>query len=222
MIITIDGPTASGKSSAAKELAKQLGFHCLSSGALFRALAYILIDKFGNSVEYLSHPKVEDINAALDPKQFEYRIDDDNCGTVWFDNENITPYLKSVEISQGASILATHKIVRNKLDDLERSLVDHYNIVVEGRDIGSVVFPNADRKFYITASLNERSKRWQQVQKKLGKDFTLAYAKAHIEERDKRDQEREIAPLVIPENAIVIDNTHLDLQGTVDIIMSYL
>lgn len=222
MIITIDGPTASGKSSAAKELAKRLGFHCLSSGSLFRALAYILIEKFGKSAEYLTDPKVEDIDTALDPRRFEYRIDQDGCGSVWFDGEDITSYLKSNEISQGASILGTNMTVRYALNALQQLLTKDYDIVVEGRDMGSVVFPHADRKFFLTASLDERAKRWQRVQKKRGETFSLDDTRAHIQERDTRDRERAIAPLIIPKDAIVIDNSNLDLQGTIEAMMPYL
>jgi len=222
MIITIDGPTASGKSSAAKELANRLGYHCLSSGSLFRALAYILIEKFGNSLEYLSDPRVEDIDAALDPRRFEYRIDQYGCGSVWFDGENISGNLKSNEFSHGASILGTHRVVRLALDALQRRLAKDLNIVVEGRDMGSVVFPDADRKFFITASLDERARRWQQVQKKRGETFNLDETRAHIQERDSRDRDRDIAPLIIPEDAVIIDNSNLDLLGTIKAMLAYL
>lgn len=222
MIITIDGPTASGKSSAARELAKRLGFHCLSSGSLYRALAYILIEKFGKSLEYLTGPKVEDIDTALDPQRFEYRIDTEGCGTVWFDGEDITPYLKSNEISHGASIIATHRVVRYALNALQRLLTKDFDIVVEGRDMGSEVFPHADRKFFLTALLDERAKRLQQVQKNRGVSLSVQEAKKLIQERDTRDREREIAPLIIPKDAIVIDNSALDLHGTLETMMTYL
>ncbi len=222
MIITIDGPTASGKSSAARELAKRLGFHCLSSGSLYRALAYILTEKFGNSLEYLTNPKVEDINVTLDPRRFEYRIDREGCGTVWFDGEDITPYLKSNEISHGASILGTHRVVRYALNALQRLLTKDFDIVVEGRDMGSEVFPHADTKFFLTASLNERAKRWQQVQKKRDVSLSVQEAKTLIQERDTRDREREIAPLIIPKDAIVIDNSDLNLEKTVYVMMEYI
>jgi CMP/dCMP kinase len=222
MIITIDGPTASGKSSVAQGLAKKLGFHCLSSGMLYRALAYILIEYFGYSLEKVSNPNVQNIYAALDSRRFSYTIDIQGCGQVSFDGKDITPFLKSESISQASSIMATNKGVRDTLDALQRTLAQQFDIVTEGRDMGSVVFPHADVKFFLTASLDERARRWQDVQKKLGAVISLDEAKRQIQERDTRDRERPIAPLIIPKDAIIIDNTHLSLAQTTDLMMKYI
>ncbi len=222
MIITIDGPTGSGKSSASRGIAEKLNYYCLSSGRIYRALAYVLINHFGYTKETIDKPKIQDLQAALDSKKFDYQLAKDGCGTIFYDGKDITPFLKSDLISQGASIVSTNKEVRELLSALQRTLAEGINFILEGRDSGSVVFDNADVKFYLTAELGIRTKRWQEVQKKRGDTITFQEAKAHINERDKRDQEREISPLIIPKDAIIIDNSYLDQQQTVDKMLSYI
>lgn len=221
MIITIDGPTGSGKSSAARGLALILNYYCLSSGSLYRALAYILIHNFDYTLEQLEHPLEKDIRQALDPKKCIYHLEKDSCGWISYEKKDITPFLKTDTIAQGASIIATNKDVRDKLSVLQRTLAQGKNIVLEGRDSGSVVFENADVKFYITAEFGQRAQRWQHVQKKRGEQITFEQAKEHIKERDHRDQNREIAPLIIPKDSIVIDNTHLSLEQTIEKMLEY-
>jgi cytidylate kinase len=220
MIITIDGPTGSGKSTAARGLAERLNFYCLSSGFLYRALAYILLKHFGYTKEDLYKASKNDIQQALDPKKFKYEMSTKNCGLVIFSKENITSFLKSEEVSQGASIIAINKFVRQKLTDLQRELAKNKNFILEGRDSGSVVFNDADVKFYLTAELGERAKRWQNLQKMRGEEISFEEAKKQVKERDTRDQEREVSPLIIPEHAIIIDNTYLTQTETVDNMIS--
>lgn len=216
MIITIDGPTGSGKSSAARGLAERLNFYCLSSGFLYRALAYVLLNHFGYTKETLSNATEEDISKALDPNNFKYEMSVQSCGVVTFKGHDITGFLKSDVVSQGASIIATNELVRQKLTDLQRALAKNKDFILEGRDSGSVVFNDADVKFYLTAELGKRAERWQEVQKKRGEEITFQQAKEHIKERDTRDQEREISPLIIPKEAIVLDNSYLNQTETLD------
>ncbi|MEX0940520.1 MAG: (d)CMP kinase [Candidatus Babeliales bacterium] len=222
MIITIDGPTASGKSTASRLLADRLHIHCLSSGALYRGLAYILINIFNYSQEALYNPATNDVDMALDPRHFLYKLDGNGCGTVWFDNQNITSFLKTNEISHAASILATHQSVRDTLTTLQRLLAQQYDLVLEGRDAGSVVFPQATSKFFLTADIDTRARRWQQVQNKLGIIIDFNEARQHIQERDARDRNREIAPLIIPEDALIIDNSNLTIEKTIQIMIEYI
>ncbi|MGE0206546.1 MAG: (d)CMP kinase [Candidatus Babeliales bacterium] len=221
MIITIDGPTASGKSSVAQKLAKDLNFYCLSSGYLYRALAYILLNFYGYSKETLEHLNADDIRDALDPQKFQYCLDQTNCGKVIYGNQDITPFLKSDLVSQGASIIAANKDVRDALNLMQRECIKQRDVVVEGRDSGSVVFDAAEIKFYLTAALAERARRLQELQKSYGNAITLKDAEAQIEERDTRDQERDIAPLTIPKNAYVVDNSNLTLDQTVSTMLNH-
>lgn len=222
MIITIDGPTGSGKSSAARGLAEKLNFYCMSSGSLYRALAYILLHNFDYTKQTLENPNTKDIEKALESNKFIYELDTQDCGNVFYDGKNLTPYLKSELVSQGASIIATNSNVRQLLTALQRSLAKNKNLILEGRDSGSVVFDNADVKFYLTAEFGERAQRWQEVQKKRGDEITFEQAKEQIKERDTRDQERKISPLIIPKDAIIIDNTRLNKEQTIQEMLKHI
>lgn len=221
MIITIDGPTASGKSSVGRELAKRLRFYYVYSGLLYRALAYLLINKKAYKQEQLKNPSAEDIAQMLDPKHFVYRYDDQEQERIFFDVQDITPFLKDSFIDQTASIVSTNEHVRSQMRDIQRIIARSYDLVVDGRDAGSVVFPDAEYKFYLTASPDVRAERWRLQQLKLGEKFTNQQARAQIEERDKRDKTRDIAPLIIPDNAIVVDNSSLTIQETVNKMLEY-
>jgi CMP/dCMP kinase len=214
MIITIDGPTASGKSSLANLVANKLGLNHLNSGLLFRAVAYILINYFDYNQGSLTKVKEEDVDNIF-AKKLEY-VFKDGSSKIIYDSRDITSFLKSQEIDQAASILSTVKCVREKLLNYQRSYSKLFSIVVDGRDVGSVVFPEADFKVFLTAEPEIRAERWRQAQLKKAKKFTFEQALKEISIRDKRDRERVIAPLIIPEGASIIDNTNLNLQETLD------
>ena len=218
--ITIDGPVASGKSTIARMLAKNLGYYYVYSGALYRALAYLLIHTKGYSHEQLHHPEMSDVLECLNPMRFQYTYDPESQERVFFDAYDITPFLKESSIDQGASIVSTNPQVRDEINKLIRLIAQKSDVVVDGRDAGTVIFPDASKKFYLTASLDVRARRWQDVQKKLGNVYTHEQALQLLSERDQRDQGRKIAPLMIPGDAMVIDNSGLDIEQTLEIIMS--
>jgi cytidylate kinase len=216
MIITIDGPSASGKSTVGRELAKQLHFYYVYSGLLYRALAYLLINKRAYKHEQLKSPTQEDITQLLDPKKFVYRYDDQERERIFFENQDITPFLKDSFIDQAASIVSTNEHVRSALRGVQHLIARSYDLVVDGRDAGSIVFPQAEYKFFLTASPEVRAERWRLQQLKLGEQFSEQEARIRIGERDKRDKTRDIAPLIIPQDAIVVDNSSLTIKETVD------
>ena len=216
MIITIDGPTASGKSTAARYLAKRLGYYYIYSGLLFRALAYVLINEHGYKEDDLRNPRAEDLEHSFGPEHFFYQYNDQFQERVFFNEIDITPHLHSSFIDRSSSILSTNKRVRDRVASVQRDIARDYSVVVDGRDAGSVIFPGADLKFFLTASVAVRAERWRQVQAKHGDDFTIEQAIEQINERDKRDQEREIAPLIIPKDAIIVDNSDLTQQQTLE------
>ncbi|TET34109.1 (d)CMP kinase [Candidatus Dependentiae bacterium] len=216
MIITIDGPTASGKSTLGRMLAKTLGHYYLYSGLMFRALAYVLKHQYGYTKEQFEQPRMEDVEKVLDPKRFVYTYDDQHKERIFFDEVDITPYLKAGGIDQLASVVSRNGEVREKLMQLQRSIAKSVDVIVDGRDSGSVVFPYADYKFYVTASEDERAKRWLKQQGKYDADGSLEEARAFINERDQRDMKRKNAPLIVPEGAHVIDNTDQTPQETLD------
>jgi len=255
MIITIDGPAGSGKSSVAKALAEKLNIYYLNTGLLYRAVAYVwlqydpkleniselqvfnnnLVHKTSNSANVVSqgtdfvnlvlqgaksgslvpqagHPRL-DLGSLDFIKDIEYKYIQ-KLPQIFYQNKNITDQLLNNSISQAASILSSIDIIREKLLALQRNVAKIYNIVCEGRDCGSVIFPNADYKFYLTASLDVRAKRIYQDKSRKDSGLTLEKVKEELEVRDARDQERKIAPLKIPSGAILIDNSCLNAEET--------
>jgi cytidylate kinase len=222
MIITIDGPTASGKSTAARLLAHELGYYYLASGLLFRALAYLLVQEKKYSLQMLSQPSEHDVAFYLESPDFTYTYDPVFKEQVCYKGKQLTPYLKSKEIDQAASILSTNPLVREYLMNMQRSIAQRHDIVVDGRDCGSVVFPYAQVKFYLTADLVVRAQRWREEQLKKGIELSFEQAKKEVEVRDLRDMSREIAPLKVPEGAVIVDNTKFTMDETVAYMKSIL
>ena len=229
MIITIDGPVASGKSSLARKIANKLGIYYLNSGLLYRSLAFILINKFNYADENLKSPNFADIDLILQELKYYFNVSDPSTKlrinsasaatggqseSVKYQEVDIIPFLKTPHIDQIASILSENKQVRLLLLDFQRNFAKKNDLVTDGRDCGSVVFPNADVKIFLTASLEVRALRWQQDMELKGLHYTLQECITIITERDKRDQEREIAPLVIPKDAIILDNSNMNQDET--------
>lgn len=216
MIITIDGPTASGKSTVARIVAQQLDYYYLCSGLLFRALAYLLMNKKGYTLQTIVDPSEQDLMFVLDPHRFSYHYDNQHFEYISFDNQNIGSFLKESIIDKAASLVSTNLKVRELLCNFQRNLAKKHNTVVDGRDSGSVVFPHAEYKFFLTADVEVRANRWQLQQSKLGIMYSQEESIKNIIERDRRDSERTIAPLVIPKGALVIDTSHMNAYATAD------
>jgi len=216
MVITIDGPTASGKSTVARLLAKKLGFYYLNTGYLYRAVAYLLINNCSYTDDNLKNPDPVDLEQYVDPNRLIYDYDENYKEKILFDGMDITPFLKTSFIDKSASIVSANKLVRELLLEVQRVAGKKFDLVAEGRDIGSVVFPDADVKIYLTASVNTRAERWRAEQLEKGNTFSFEEAVNIVKDRDKRDREREISPLIIPDDAIVIDDTDLDIQQTLE------
>lgn len=218
MIITIDGPTASGKSSVARLVAQSLGIYYLNSGALYRAVAYLLIKHAGYAVEKLADVDVNSIRDIVNPARLHYRYAN-GSEHIYFDGVEITPDLKSSSIDQGSSIVSTNRVIREELTHFQRTVAKSTDLVIDGRDCGSHVFPNAQVKIFLTAQLSVRATRWRNEQERRGNIFTQQEAIEQITVRDTRDSKRVIAPLVIPENAHEIDNSNITLAQTVQKIL---
>jgi cytidylate kinase len=212
MIITIDGPAASGKSTVARIVAEKLGFYYICSGYLYRALAYLLVAKKGYTEQTIHSVQPEDIAACFDPLQFAYHYQPSTKEHIVFDKEDITAYLKDSTIDRIASITSVNEYVRHYVTVLQHSLAEGKNVVVDGRDVGSAVFPYADIKFYLTASMDIRAQRWRSDQNMKGHHFSLQEAIEKLTSRDRRDQERSTAPLIIPDGALVIDTSLMTLD----------
>lgn len=221
MIITIDGPTASGKSTVARALAKKLDLYYLNTGFLYRAVAYLLKKECNYDEACFANPQDSDLKKVLDLSRFSYRYDAQVGESVHFDGQDITPYLRTPDIATGASVLGSHPIVREALLAYQRELAKATGVVAEGRDTGSVVFPHADVKFYLTASIERRAHRYFIDATRKDTPATEQEVAVLIQERDKRDKERKTAPLIVPEGAIVIDNSDIDLQQTIELMLSH-
>ncbi len=214
MIITIDGPTASGKSTAGRKLAKQLGYYYLYTGLLYRGLAFILMRDHSYALDTIAYPDIKIVDEILSPKKFVYRYDAKNYERLFFHGTNITLHLKGDVIGQAASIVSTNIHVRNRLNLLQRTIANDHDVVIDGRDSGAIVFPHADKKFFLTASEIERASRWQELQRKRGVMITVEQAVEQVQMRDERDSSRKNAPLTIPKGAHIIDNSSLSSDQT--------
>ena len=199
----------------------ELKAYYINSGLLFRALAYVLINEKSYSLDDLQTPDAIDITQLRSLSDLVYIFKNDAehilyCGT------DITPYLKTPLIDQAASILSLNKTVRSIVRDWQHSIAAKHDVIVDGRDTGSIVFPAATYKFYVTADVKERAQRWQCDQKMRGNKVTIEEAQKEIIARDERDSQRTLDPLIIPEGAHIIDTTTLTKQETLKRILNYI
>ncbi len=221
MIITIDGPVASGKTTLARALAHEFGCFYINSGFLYRALAYVLLHA-GFSPEQLAHFSYEQIIQYVDLDQLIYTYTK-NREHVQYQNQDLTPYLKDAQIDRASSIIATNPTARDIVLKKVRTLADHQSVVIDGRDAGSVIFPNAELKIFLTARPEIRAQRWLQVQHTFNHEPSLKQAIQEIQQRDERDRTRNAAPLRVPEHAVVIDSSDASVVHIVHMIKtSYL
>lgn len=218
MIITIDGPTASGKSATAKLLARKLGFYYLNSGLLYRAVTYLLMRDKGYTLETLHVISDKDLYDIIDSSSFSYVCDNTQNPHIVYKGQDVTAYLKNVEIDNAVPVVSAVPSVRQLLLSLQRMIAANNNLVIDGRDAGTKVFPLAEYKFYLTAQLEVRAHRWMLDQQKYGRVFTFNDACKQVAERDLLDMTRAISPLHMPDNATVIDNSTCSLEETASIL----
>lgn len=213
--IAIDGPAGAGKSTIAKIVAQKLNIHYLDTGAMYRAVALKVLQQ---GLDPSDHEKVISILPSTHiGVTYQHRLQ-----RVYLDGQDVTHLLRQPEVAKAASEVATIPEVRIKLVELQRNIARNYSVVVDGRDIGTFVFPNADRKFYLTATLEERARRrWLEMREK-GYNQTLEDVKRELEARDKNDMNRAFAPLRKAEDAILIDTTGKTIEQVADEVCGYL
>lgn len=199
-IITIDGPSGVGKGTLAAKLADYLGYHLLDSGALYR-LSAVNAKRLGLNPENAS-----DAAKAVDDLSVDFKQ-----GKVFLHNEDVSQAIRTQETGQLASKIAVHPVVRDKLFAFMQDFVRTPGIIADGRDMGTVVFTNADLKLFLTASAEVRAKRRYKQLKDNGKDVILDDVFLELQERDKRDTSRTTAPLEPAKDAVVIDSGELDV-----------
>jgi len=217
MVITIDGPAGSGKSTVAKHLAKKLGMYYLYTGLLYRAVAYVLSEQYGET--YFKGSKFGPFK--IDPEDLAF-INDfsydhyDEHPVVLYQKNDISHHLLKPEMDQLASIVSSNKNVRDALLPLQRKIGKKYDIIADGRDCGTVVFPDAAHKFYLTADLDTRSQRILHGGRRKDVEVDFETVKQDLKSRDHRDMSREVAPLKKPNDAIEIDNSGMTIEQTVE------
>lgn len=213
--IALDGPSGSGKSTIAKRLSKELDILYLDTGAMYRATALkalkMNIDTFD----------VKGVSGFINDLNLDIRYENGSQLT-FLDGENVSDKIREPQVSMAASNISSLKCVRLKMVEMQRKIADKVSCVLDGRDIGSYVLPNADFKFYITASVDVRAKR--RYDELTAKGFTVDFEnlKKEIEERDYNDSHREFAPLVKADDAIYIDTSNMSVEDVVKAVMSHI
>ena len=211
--IAIDGPAGAGKSTVAQKVAKELSFVYVDTGAMYRAMALYLLRKGVNRED------PDEIGEAC--QNAEISIEYQNGEQiVLLDGENVNAHLRTEEVSAMASVSSAVPRVREKLLDLQRKLARTMSVVMDGRDIGTTILPDADVKIYLTASSLTRARRRYLEYQEKGEPCDLAEIQKTIEERDQRDMTREISPLCQAEDAVLVDSSELTIDETVEKILS--
>lgn len=212
--IAIDGPAGAGKSTVARTVAKELGFIYVDTGAMFRAVALCLVRaKLALSDEAAVAAALSDIDVSI-------AYDADGVQQVYLNGENVSGLIRTPEVSAAASAVSQYKEVREKLKHLQQALAARESVVMDGRDIGTVILPQANLKIYLTASVEVRAKRRFLELQENGVAAELSEIAREIAERDYRDSHREHAPLRQAEDAVLVDSSDLTAEQVIDRILA--
>jgi len=212
LTIALDGPAGSGKSSVAKRIAKELNILYLDTGAMYRAVGYAML---GKGIDPLDKTRVE---SEMQATHVKIRFGDGHQ-QVWVNGEDVTDKIRTPEISKAASDVSAHPAVRMAMVQLQRETSENYDMILDGRDIGTFVLPEAEFKFFLTASCRERAKRRHKEIVQKGIESSLDEIHQEIEKRDYNDSHRALAPLKQAEDAVLIDSTQLSLDDVVNVIL---
>ena len=211
--IAIDGPSGAGKSTIADVVAQRLNFYHLNTGELYRAIAYKCVK---NGVDYKDEEAVIKANedSVVDIK-FE-----NGSQKTYIDGEMVSDKLHTAEMGVASSFVAKYLYIRTKVRDIQRKIASEHNIIIEGRDIGSEILPNATHKIYLTASVEERARRRVEQLAEHGEIVSYEETLEALKVRDDNDMNRKISPLVIADGAVVVDSTNITFEQTVEQIVS--
>ena len=207
--IAIDGPAGAGKSTIAKRLAKELGYYYVDTGAIYRTVAYFL-DLLG-----VSPKDVDGVERYIDELTIEIQYDEEGKQHMLMNGMDVTDEIRTQDISQKASLVSAHAVVREVLLDMQRDVAKAHNVIMDGRDIGTVVLPKADVKIFLTASSEVRAKRRTDELLAKGQEAVYETVLKEIQQRDYQDTHREVAPLKMCRDSIKLDTSDLDIDGVV-------
>ena len=207
--IAIDGPAGAGKSTIARRLAKELGFYYVDTGAIYRTVAYFL-DLWG-----VSPKDVDGVRRYIDELTVEICYDEDGVQHMIMNGMDVTDDIRTQDISQKASLVSAHAEVRDMLLDMQQDVAKQHNVIMDGRDIGSVVLPKADVKIFLTASAEVRAKRRTEELLAKGQKANYNQILKEIQQRDYQDTHREVAPLKMCRDSVKVDTSELDIEGVV-------
>ncbi len=216
MVITIDGAAGVGKTSTAKEIAKRLGYQYFDTGAMYRAVTLFFMKK---NVDLESDSQIAESLGAI---KLNIDFSSESEMQIFLDEENISLKIRSQEVTSKVSAVSALKDVREMMVKIQRSFTENGNFVVEGRDIGTVVFPDAKYKFYLQADYDIRAKRRLADFEKINEAKNINVIKEDLEKRDKYDSTRKLSPLKKPKDAIIIDTTLCSFEEQVDQILKHI
>lgn len=210
--IAIDGPAGAGKSTIAKKAAKTLGYVYVDTGAMYRSIALFMLNA---GVDIRDE---EAVSKACEQIFIQLKYEDD-AQQVYLNGDNVSKEIRKEEVGKAASVVSVYPVVRQTLLGLQQEIASSEDIIMDGRDIGTCVLPNAQLKIYLTASVHTRAlRRYKELLEK-GQECVLADIEKDIEERDYRDMHREIAPLKVADDAVVIDSSEMNIEEVTDAIV---
>lgn len=205
--IAIDGPAGAGKSTIARRLAQELGYTYVDTGAIYRTVGYFM-DLWG-----VSPKDVDGIRRYIDELTVDIAYDDEGKQHMLMNGMDVTDDIRTPEVSKLASAVSAHKIVRDTMMDMQRDMAKRYNVVMDGRDIGTVVLPHAQVKIFLTASAEVRAERRYQEMLEKGEKADYKQVLKDIQDRDYQDSHRAVAPLKQAADAVLLDSSALDIEG---------
>ena len=207
--IAIDGPAGAGKSTIARRLAKELGFYYVDTGAIYRTVAYFM-DLLG-----ISPKDADGVERYIDELTISIEYDEEGVQHMIMNGMDVSDDIRTQDISQKASLVSAHSVVRDVLLDMQRDVAKKHNVIMDGRDIGTVVLPKANVKIFLTADPEVRAKRRYDELIGKGQKADLPQILKEIKQRDHQDMTRPIAPLKQAKDAVLVDTSALDIDGVV-------